>query len=74
MKPAVAILFCTVCTMVLFTTCGDNREDLHRVMFFSSNWGDDSIKITDDILSLEDGATAAPREILLEDSEILIIR
>jgi hypothetical protein len=30
-------------------------------MFFSSNWGEDSIRITDDITSLADGATAAPR-------------
>jgi len=64
MKLAIVILFCAVCAMFIFTTCADNGENLQRVMFFSSNWGDESIKITDDILSLEDGATAAPREIM----------
>ena len=33
----------------------------NRIMFFSSNWGDNSIKITDDINSLAGGATATPR-------------
>jgi hypothetical protein len=48
--------------LILLASCS-NSEDLMRVMFFSSNWGDYSIKITDDILSLEDGSTATPREI-----------
>lgn len=44
-------------------------------MFFSSNWGDKSIKITDDINSLADGATATPRDIIgsnvpLQDPDI----
>lgn len=34
-----------------------------KIMFFSSNWGDQSIKITDDINSLPSGTTAAPRVI-----------
>lgn len=61
MKPAVVILFCAMCTMFFFTNCGGDPQ---RIMFFSSNWGDESIKITDDILSLEDGVTATPREIM----------
>jgi hypothetical protein len=61
MKLAIAILFCA---MLIFTTCVDSGENLRGVVFISSNWGDDSIKIINDILSLEDGATAAPREIV----------
>jgi len=35
-----------------------------RVMFFTSNWGDDSLKITDDLLSYADGSTATPDRLI----------
>lgn len=64
MKPAVAILFCAVCAMLIFTTCDDNVVYVGETKFISSNWGDNSIKITNDILRIEGGATATPRVII----------
>ncbi|MBN2324584.1 MAG: hypothetical protein JXQ30_12680 [Spirochaetes bacterium] len=43
------------------TTGPEEEEAASRVMFFSSSWGEDSIRITDDIMSLDNGATATPR-------------
>jgi hypothetical protein len=55
--------------MLLISACSKSDDLLpllpssggDRIMFFSSNHGDHSIRITDDINSLADGATATPR-------------
>ena len=66
----ILIFFLSVFILVLFscntkadTGSGKETPQNNRVMLFSSNWGDDSIKITDNILSYSDSATAIPRDI-----------
>ena len=35
-----------------------------KIMFFTSNWGNDSVMITDDLFSLANNATASPRVVV----------
>lgn len=64
------LLFLTIA--VLFLACGGGGDgDSHeKVMFFSSNWGPDSVKITDDLYSFADGETATPREIIGPNTQL----
>ncbi|MBN2351096.1 MAG: hypothetical protein JXD23_00900 [Spirochaetales bacterium] len=54
---------CIVVVLLLPISCPLENPQPGQDLFFSSNWGDDSIMITEDILALADGATASPRVI-----------
>jgi len=65
-------IFTFCLTIMLLIACSDDDNDSvfipftfdnpkNKIMFFSSNWGTDSINITDDILSYDDGSTATTR-------------
>jgi hypothetical protein len=61
-KTIVLIVTVSIAALLMASCPTDPPEpSLQQVMFFSSNWGEDSIRITDDITSLTDGATAVPR-------------
>jgi hypothetical protein len=66
MKKTLSLIALLLVVAFALFSCGggDSAGGGNRIMFFSSNWGDNSIMITDDILSLENGATATPRVIV----------
>ena len=66
MKKVFSVTALLLIMMFTFSSCSSSNgtTEGNRIMFFSSNWGDDSIRITDDINRLADGATATPRVII----------
>jgi hypothetical protein len=66
MRKVLSLLTVCMVFLPLVVSCPVDGADPtpQHVMFISSNWGDESIIITDDILSLADGATATPRIVI----------
>jgi hypothetical protein len=62
MKRVLSVTVLLLLILFLALSCGKRvKNEGSRIMLFSSNWGEQSIRITDDVNNYADGATATPR-------------